>query len=224
MVGASRGRPVALLALVSVVGSAVTAVLSLDATVVLLTPAVFTAVARLRLRPKPHVYACTHLANSASLLLLVSNLTNLLALRASGLSFARFGALMALPWLAAIGVEWLVLRRRFAADLVGRGRAAADPAGGAAPRYAMAVLALTLAGFAVTSAVGLGPGGRGQRRAQPDLCRLPGHPAVAAYAAGARRRAAGRRVPGPGRGQRPGGGGRRHGRAVAGPEVAGVRR
>ena len=57
MVGASRGRPVALLALVFVVGSAVTAVLSLDATVVLLTPVVFTAVARLR--PKPHVYAWT---------------------------------------------------------------------------------------------------------------------------------------------------------------------
>jgi arsenical pump membrane protein len=157
MMGASRGRPVALLALVFVVGSAVTAVLSLDATVVLLTPVVFTAVARLRLRPKPHVYACTHLANSASLLLPVSNLTNLLAFRASGLSFTRFAVLMALPWLAAIAVEWLVLRRRFAADLVGRGPASTAPAGDGAPGYAMAVLALTLAGFAATSVVGLDP-------------------------------------------------------------------
>jgi arsenical pump membrane protein len=157
MVGASRGRPVALLALVFVVGSAVTAALSLDATVVLLSPVVFAAAARVRLRAKPHVYACTHLANSASLLLPVSNLTNLLAFRASGLSFPRFGALMALPWLAAIGVEWLVLRRRFAADLVGVGPATAAPAGGGAPRYAMAVLALTLAGFAATSLVGLDP-------------------------------------------------------------------
>jgi arsenical pump membrane protein len=56
------------------VASAVTAVLSLDATVVLLTPVVLTTVARLRLRAKPHAYACTHLANSASLLLPVSNL------------------------------------------------------------------------------------------------------------------------------------------------------
>jgi hypothetical protein len=32
----------------------------------------------------------------------VSNLTNLLAFAASGLSFVRFAALMALPWLAAI--------------------------------------------------------------------------------------------------------------------------
>src|SRR6266511_4147259 len=51
----------------------------------------FQTAARLRLRPKPQVYACTHLANSASLLLPVSNLTNLLAFRASGLSFVRFG-------------------------------------------------------------------------------------------------------------------------------------
>lgn len=126
------GRPAALLGLVFVTGSAITAVLSLDATVVLLTPVVFATAARLRLRPKPHVYACTHLANTASLLLPVSNLTNLLAFRASGLSFARFGALMALPWLAAIAVEWLVLRRFFASDLAGRGQVA--PAGAAASR------------------------------------------------------------------------------------------
>ena len=108
---ASRGSPVALLGLTFVTGSAVTAALSLDTTVVLLTPVVFATAARLKLRPKPHVYACNHLANSASLLLPVSNLTNLLALKASGLSFGAFAATMALPWTAAIGVEWLVPRR-----------------------------------------------------------------------------------------------------------------
>ena len=66
-----------------------TAVLSLDATVVLLTPVVLATAARLRLPARPHVYACGHLANSASSLLPVSNLTNLLAFAASGLSFAR---------------------------------------------------------------------------------------------------------------------------------------
>src|ERR1019366_8038252 len=123
MAAGSRGRPVSLLALVFTAASVVTAVLSLDATVVLLTPVVFATVARLRLRAKPHVYACTHLANSASLLLPVSNLTNLLAFGASGLSFARFGATMALPWLAAIGVKWLVLRRFFPPDPPGPGGA-----------------------------------------------------------------------------------------------------
>jgi arsenical pump membrane protein len=156
MAAASRGRPVALLALVFLVGSTVTAVLSLDATVVLLTPVVFATTARLRLRARPHVYACTHLANSASLLLPVSNLTNLLAYRASGLSFVRFGMVMALPWLAAIAVEWVVLRRFFAADLVGRGVPAVPP-DRAPPVYPLAVIALTLLGFTLTSSVHLDP-------------------------------------------------------------------
>jgi arsenical pump membrane protein len=68
MAAGARGRPVALLGLVFVAGSAITAVLSLDAAVVLLTPVMFATAVRLQLRPKPHVYACTHLANSASLL------------------------------------------------------------------------------------------------------------------------------------------------------------
>ena len=156
MATGSRGRPVALLALVFAVASVVTAVLGLDATVVLLTPVVFTTVARLRLRAKPHAYACTHLANSASLLLPVSNLTNLLAYRASGLSFARFGAIMSLPWLAAIGVEWIVLRRFFATDLVGSGAtevAAPLPM----PVFAFAVVALTLVGFFLASLLHIDP-------------------------------------------------------------------
>ena len=86
----SAGRPVRLLATVFGVAAAVTAVLSLDATVVLLTPVVFATAAAVGVRPRPHVYACTHLANSASLLLPVSNLTNLLAFAASGLSFVAF--------------------------------------------------------------------------------------------------------------------------------------
>ncbi|HEX5334359.1 MAG TPA: SLC13 family permease, partial [Propionicimonas sp.] len=113
----SQGRPMRLLGLVFVVASLTTAVLSLDATVVLLTPVVFATAARLGVRPKPHVYACTHLSNTASLLLPVSNLTNLLAFAASGLSFTRFAGLMVLPWLVAIAVEYVVFRRWFRGDL-----------------------------------------------------------------------------------------------------------
>ena len=156
MATGSRGRPVTLLALVFAVASTVTAVLSLDATVVLLTPVVFATVARLRLRSKPHVYACTHLANSASLLLPVSNLTNLLAFSASGLSFARFGATMALPWLAAIAVEWLVLRRFFSTDLVGRAEAVTTTRQ-PVPVFACVVVVLTLLGFFVTSVLHVAP-------------------------------------------------------------------
>ncbi len=118
---ASRGSPVRLLGGVFGLASVTTAVLSLDTTVVLLTPVVHDTAVRLRLRPKPHVYACTHLANSASLLLPVSNLTNLLAFSVAGLTLIRFGTLMALPWLAAIAVEYVAFRWFFAGDLVSPG-------------------------------------------------------------------------------------------------------
>jgi len=68
---------------------AVTAVLSLDATVVLLTPVVLAAAARAGVRPGPALSACVRLANSSSLLLPVSNLTTLLALHQLNLSFTR---------------------------------------------------------------------------------------------------------------------------------------
>ena len=104
---AGRGRGTRLLALVFAAAVAVTAVLGLDATVVLLTPAVLAAAARSELDPRPHAYACNHLANSASVLLPISNLTNLLAFRATELSFARFALLMALPCAVAVAVEWV---------------------------------------------------------------------------------------------------------------------
>ena len=176
------GLPRRLLIQVFAAAAAITAVLSLDATVVLLTPVVFATAARLGARPKPHVYACTHLANSASLLLPVSNLTNLLAFAASGLTFPLFAALMAAPWLAAIGTEYLVLSRFFSADLDAgaqdastrdastrdastrdagtqdagtRGRSAAGPSG--TPVFVLVTIAATLAGFVLASGAGLNP-------------------------------------------------------------------
>jgi Na+/H+ antiporter NhaD/arsenite permease-like protein len=103
----SGGRPRRLRTLVFAVASVITAVLSLDATVVLLTPVVFATAARLEVRAKPHVYACTHLSNSASLLLPVSNLTNLLAFSVSGLA----PAWAALAGAVILGARALAQRR-----------------------------------------------------------------------------------------------------------------
>lgn len=153
----AKGSPGRLLTAVFALASAITAVLSLDATIVLLTPVVFATASRMGVRPKPHIYACTHLSNTASLLLPVSNLTNLLAFAASGLSFTRFAGLMALPWLVAIGAEYLVFRKFFARDLAA---AAPQPASGdtpGVPVFALATVACTLAGFVLTSAVGIDP-------------------------------------------------------------------
>ncbi|MFF5189255.1 SLC13 family permease [Streptomyces sp. NPDC000345] len=157
----AAGRPGRLLTAVFALASVVTAVLSLDATVVLLTPVVFATAARMGVRSKPHVYACAHLSNTASLLLPVSNLTNLLAFTASGLSFTRFAALMTLPWLVAVGLEYAVFRRFFAADLTaGPPAAEAAPDAGPAPgvpMFALVTVACTLAGFVLASALGVEP-------------------------------------------------------------------
>lgn len=157
MARVAAGRPRRLLVGVFVTASVVTAVLSLDATVVLLTPVVFATAARLGVRPKPHVYACTHLSNTASLLLPVSNLTNLLAFASSGLSFARFAALMSLPWLVAIAVEYVVFRGFFRTDLDTAAQPQAPPASPGVPAFVLMTVAATLAGFLVTSALGVSP-------------------------------------------------------------------
>jgi arsenical pump membrane protein len=179
MARTSAASPRRLLAQVFLIAAVTTAVLSLDATVVLLTPVVFATAARLPVPARPHVYACTHLANSASLLLPVSNLTNLLAFAASGLAFGHFAALMAMPWLAAVGVEYAVFGRFFATDLNagdlsarprrdrpgrdGADRDGADRDGAdrdwdtGLPVFTVIVVALTLAGFAGASVAGVNP-------------------------------------------------------------------
>ena len=91
---AGRGDPQRVLLVTFLAASLITAALSLDATVVLLTPVVAAAVAGSR-SERPVVHACVRLANSASLLLPVSNLTNLLALPDVDLSF--------MGWLAGDG-------------------------------------------------------------------------------------------------------------------------
>jgi arsenical pump membrane protein len=86
----------------------------------------------------------------------VSNLTNLLAFGAAGLTFVEFAGVMALPWLAAMAVEYVVLRLLFTRALSAEPAAAAPPPS-EFPLFVLAVLALTLAGFAVTSLVGVAP-------------------------------------------------------------------
>ncbi len=105
---------VVLLAVVS------TAFLSLDTTAVLLTPVVVLVARANGLPPLPFALTTVWLANTASLILPVSNLTNLLALHALGFSDpGRFVALMAVPAVIAIVVPcvilFLVYRQSFAA-------------------------------------------------------------------------------------------------------------
>ena len=156
-VTARSGRsPRGLLGRVVVLAAVVTAVLSLDATVVLLTPVVVATALRMRFPVLPHAYAAGHLANSASLLLPVSNLTNLLAFATTGLTFGHFTGLMLAPWLVAVAVEFVVLRWLFRADLDGlhdAGPAEVPPV----PVLAVAVVGLVVVGFGASSLAGLEP-------------------------------------------------------------------
>ncbi|WP_395656825.1 SLC13 family permease [Nocardioides sp.] len=155
---ASGGRPVHLFTGVFLLAAAVTAVLSLDATVVLLTPVVVVAAAAAGTSTRPGAHACLRMANSASLLLPVSNLTNLLAMPHLDLTFGQFAVTMAPVLAAVLVVEYGVLRLLFRRPL-------AAPATPDAPvarptplePVPLVVVALMLVGFAVGSPLGVEP-------------------------------------------------------------------
>lgn len=146
-----------LLRRVFAIASGITAVLSLDAAVVLLTPVVLAAVRRQRTRVRPYAYATAHLANGASLLLPVSNLTNLLAFHTADISFTKFTLVMALPWLGAVATLYVIFRWFFAKDLRVQPKPEQRGAPPRPPVFVLVVVALTLAGFAVAQSVGVAP-------------------------------------------------------------------
>lgn len=98
-------------------GALTTATLSLDTTAVILTPLVLAFVARLCLPARPYVFACAFVANTASLVLPVSNLTNLLLAAQFHLPFGGFVAHMALPQGVALLVNYGLFRWLFRREL-----------------------------------------------------------------------------------------------------------
>ncbi|MCC6791543.1 MAG: hypothetical protein IT336_07665 [Thermomicrobiales bacterium] len=122
----ARGSGTLLFANVFVLGAVVTTLLSLDVMVIVVTPIVYTMAVRRRLDPLPFMFACTFVANTGSMLLPISNLTNLLVYHDAGLSFVDFAGAMWLAQIAAVGSNYLVFRwifrqslpRRIATDVV----------------------------------------------------------------------------------------------------------
>ena len=120
---AGRHRTLVLWLLFVVLAVVCTVVLSLDTTAVLLTPVGLAVAAQLGVSPVPFALTTLWLANTASMLLPVSNLTNLLALHRFeelGKSHGDYVRLAAAPAAAAVVgtvvVLWLLHRR----DLSGR--------------------------------------------------------------------------------------------------------
>ncbi|MHB8645082.1 MAG: ArsB/NhaD family transporter [Thermomicrobiales bacterium] len=112
----ARGSGHLLLVSVFLLGAIVTALLSLDVTVIIMTPIVYAVVTRIGIDPLPYLIACAFVANTASLFLPMSNLTNILMYDLLHLSFARFALVMFLPNIAAlfvnIGIFMLLFRNR----------------------------------------------------------------------------------------------------------------
>lgn len=98
----ARGDYVALFALVVVFASATTFLLNLDTTAVLLTPVLLALAVRSGIAALPLAMTTIWLANTASLLLPVSNLTNLLAADRVGSAPLDFAARMWLPQIAVV--------------------------------------------------------------------------------------------------------------------------
>lgn len=147
---AASNRPRTMFAATFAVAAVTTVVLSLDATVVLLTPVVMAAAAAASVSERPYALVCVRLANSASLLLPVANLTNLLAMPDLDLSVGRFALLMAPVWLLVLLLEYVVHGIRFRADL---SAAPADHAVTALPlpTFPLVVVTAMLVGFTAGS-------------------------------------------------------------------------
>ncbi|WP_204054912.1 SLC13 family permease [Microbispora corallina] len=111
-----RGSYFALFLLCTAFASLVTIVLNLDTTAVLLTPVMLALAPRAKIAPLPLAMTTAWLANTASLLLPVSNLTNLLAMNRVALDTRAFAARMWAPTLVSIVVTmaflWVFYWRR----------------------------------------------------------------------------------------------------------------
>src|SRR5277367_2419415 len=95
--------------LIYLTGVAVTALLSNDATAVVLTPAVLAAVRRARVEPKPYLFACALVANAASFVLPISNPANLVVYGKHLPALGPWLRLFLLPSLAAIAATYVCL-------------------------------------------------------------------------------------------------------------------
>lgn len=152
----ARGRTVWLWALVVALATVATAFLSLDTTAVLLTPVVVAMAVVRKLDPLPFAFVTVVLANTASLVLPVSNLTNLLASDAlGGHDPVAFLSLLGPSALIAIAVSVVVLTAVFLRRLPKRYADAMPPA--IADRVLLRVSAVVTVALLPLLVIGLDP-------------------------------------------------------------------
>jgi len=107
----AKGSPKRLFVLIYIVGIVVTALLSNDATAVVLTPAVYAACKAANVRdPMPHLLICAFIANAASFVFPISNPANLVIFGGGDMPpLSRWLATFGLPAIASIFVTFVAL-------------------------------------------------------------------------------------------------------------------
>jgi arsenical pump membrane protein len=116
----AHGSPRRLFLLIYCAGAMVTALLSNDATAVVLTPAVLAVVRRAKVAPKPHLLACALIANAASFVLPISNPANLVIYGRHMPPLTQWLGMLILPSAASVGITFVVLRWLSSSELRGR--------------------------------------------------------------------------------------------------------
>jgi arsenical pump membrane protein len=115
----ARGSPSRLFLWVYLVGIVVTALLSNDATAVVLTPAVLAAVRRAKVDPRPHLLACALIANAASFLLPIANPANLVVYGDHLPPLGPWMRMFLLPSVASVVATFVCLRLLLRKGLAG---------------------------------------------------------------------------------------------------------
>jgi arsenical pump membrane protein len=156
----ARGSASRLFLWVYLVGTVVTALLSNDATAVVLTPAVLAAVRRAKVEPRPHLLACALIANAASFVLPIANPANLVVFGAHLPALGPWLRMFLLPSVASIVATFFCLRLLSRRVLAGE----AAPVGegyrmGAAGWLALAGVGVAAVALLVSSGLGIPLGG-----------------------------------------------------------------
>ena len=104
-----KGSAVRLFTLIYAVGIVVTVFMSNDATAVVLTPAVLTAINRAKAKPMPYLLSCAMIANAASFVLPISNPANLVVFHNAMPPLVKWLAMFAFPSFVSITVTYGML-------------------------------------------------------------------------------------------------------------------
>jgi arsenical pump membrane protein len=113
----ARGTCARLFLLVYGVGTLVTIFMSNDATAVVLTPAILTAVRKAKVTPLPYLFVCALIANAASFVLPISNPANLVVFHTGMPPLGQWLLSFGLPSVLSIAATFAVMRWVFREEL-----------------------------------------------------------------------------------------------------------